>query len=224
MDGAPGKLAMTDLAATGEADPAGLAHREGREIVVKQEGFLVSPFERIDILLVVAGAERGHHQSLSLAAGEQCRAMGAGEDADLADDRADVGEAAAVDAGPGLDDVAADDLLLDLLESASDLLGLDLGAFRGEALKHALLDLADPEVTLLLAGNAVGTAQSFAGALTDAGENVVTVVGHELARRAGGPLGQADDGVEHRLEAPVAEHHGAEHHLLGELEIGRAHV
>ena len=72
-------------------------------------------------------------------------------------------------------------------------------------------------MTLLLAGDAVGTAQSLAGALTDAGENVVSVVGHDIARRTGGPLGQADDGVEHRLEAPVAEHHGAEHGLLGEL-------
>src|SRR5512132_333366 len=139
--------------------------------------------------------------------------MRAGEDADLAGDRADVGEAATIDAAAGVDDVAADDLLLDLLEGDGDLLGLDLRGFRGEALKHALLELADPEVALFLAGDAVGAAQSLAGALTDAGENVVSVVGHEFARRTGGPLGQADDGVEHRLEAPVAEHHGAEHSL-----------
>src|SRR4051794_10071849 len=118
MDGAPSELAMPDLAAAGEADPAGLADREGREVIVKQEGFLVSPFQRIDILLVVAGAERRHHQGLGLAAGEQRRAMGAGEDADLADDRPDVGKAAAVDAGAGLDNVAAHDLLLDILEGA----------------------------------------------------------------------------------------------------------
>ena len=34
---------MADLATAGAAEPAGLADREGREIVVQQEGFLVGP-------------------------------------------------------------------------------------------------------------------------------------------------------------------------------------
>ena len=39
----------------------------------------------------------------------------------------------------------------------------------------------------------------------------------EVARLLRGLLGKPDDRVDHRLEVPVAEHDGAEHHLLGEL-------
>src|SRR5262249_23440096 len=39
----------------------------------------------------------------------------------------------------------------------------------------------------------------------------------ELARLAGGLFGEPDDGVDDRLEMPVAEHHGPEHHLFTEL-------
>ena len=39
----------------------------------------------------------------------------------------------------------------------------------------------------------------------------------ELARLLGGLLGELDDRVDHRLEAAVAEHDGAEHVVLGEL-------
>ena len=41
MDGAPGELAVADLAAAGRAHAAGLADRVGREVVVQQEGLLV---------------------------------------------------------------------------------------------------------------------------------------------------------------------------------------
>ena len=43
----------------------------------------VLAFQRVDDLLVLAGAERGDHQSLGLAAGEQRRAVGARQHADL---------------------------------------------------------------------------------------------------------------------------------------------
>ena len=39
----------------------------------------------------------------------------------------------------------------------------------------------------------------------------------EIARLFCGLLGELDDGLDHRLEMPVAEHHGAEHDLLGQL-------
>ena len=59
MDRAPGELAVADLAALGAAHAAGLADREGREVVVQQEGLLVGALQRVDPLLVLAGAERG---------------------------------------------------------------------------------------------------------------------------------------------------------------------
>ena len=76
-------------------------------------------FERVDELLVLAGAERGDDERLRLAAGEQRRAVRARQHVHLGDDRAHGLEVAAVDAAAGLDDVAAHDLLLELLEHAS---------------------------------------------------------------------------------------------------------
>ena len=87
---------------------------------MEQEGLLVGPLQRVDELLVVAGAERGDRQRLGLAAGEQRRAVGARQDADLGDDRADGLQVAAVDADAAVEDVAADDVLLELLEHLAD--------------------------------------------------------------------------------------------------------
>ena len=41
--------------------------------------------------------------------------------------------------------------------------------------------------------------------------------GVEVARLLGGLLGELDDRLDHRLEVPVAEHHGAEHDLFGQF-------
>jgi hypothetical protein len=41
--------------------------------------------------------------------------------------------------------------------------------------------------------------------------------GWKVARLLGGLLGELDDRVDHRLEAAVAEHDGAEHDVLGQL-------
>ena len=90
---------------------------------MQQEALLVGAFQRVDELLVLAGAERGDHEGLGLAAGEQRRAVGARQDADLGDDRADRLQVAAVDARAGVEDVPAHDLGLRLLEGGLDLLG-----------------------------------------------------------------------------------------------------
>jgi hypothetical protein len=57
---------------------------------VQHEGFAILALERVDDLLVLAGAERGDDQRLGLAAGEQRGAVGARQDADLGDDRTTV--------------------------------------------------------------------------------------------------------------------------------------
>ena len=69
---------------------------------MQQEAFLVGAFQGVDELLVVAGAQGGDHQGLGLAAGEQGRAVGARQDADFRDDRADHVEGASVDALTGV--------------------------------------------------------------------------------------------------------------------------
>ena len=118
VDRPPGELAVADLAPAGRAHAAGLADRIGREIVVQQEGLLVGALERVDVLLVLAGAERRDRQRLRLAAGEQRRAVGARQDAGLGDDRAHRLDVAAVDARAGVEDVPAHDLRLGVLEDA----------------------------------------------------------------------------------------------------------
>ena len=59
----PRELAMADLAPSRRADAAGLAHAIGREVVVQQEVGAEVAVQRVDELLVIAGAQRGHHQS-----------------------------------------------------------------------------------------------------------------------------------------------------------------
>ena len=88
---------------------------------MQHEGLLIGALQRVDILLVFAGAERGHRQRLRLAAGEERAAVGAGQNADLAHDRPHRGEVAPVDALLGVEDARADDVLLGLLEGARGL-------------------------------------------------------------------------------------------------------
>ena len=79
---------------------------------MQHEGLFVSALERVDILLVLAGAEGGDRKGLGLAAGEQRAAMGAGQNADLANDRPDRAQVAPVDAPLGVEDARADHVLL----------------------------------------------------------------------------------------------------------------
>ena len=82
------------------------------------------------ILLVLAGAERRHDQRLRLAAGEQRRAVGARQDADLREDRADGRQIAPVDAALVVEDVPAHDLGLGVVERLGDLSVAEISARR----------------------------------------------------------------------------------------------
>src|SRR6516225_5579955 len=139
MDGAPGELAVTDLAAARPAHSSGLADREWREVVMQEERLLVGPLQRVDPLLILAGAQRCYHQRLGLAAGEQGRAVHARQHADLGDNGTHRLHVAAIDATTAIEDVPAHDLGFDLLEDARDLLrriGRVLRAFRAEMRHH----------------------------------------------------------------------------------------
>ena len=219
VDRAPGKLAVADLAALGAAEASGFTDRVGREVVVQQERFLVRSRQRVDVLLVLAGAERGHDHRLGFAAGEQRRAVGAGQHADFGDDLADGLGIAAVDALAGVENVPANDLGFEFLEHGGDaeLFVFRLLAFREIVRHHLFLDLADRGVAILLDRNGVGGAQ----VLIDQAEHFLferaLVDDLELARLLGGLLGEIDDRVDDRLEVAVAEHHGAEHDLFAQL-------
>ena len=97
-------------------------------------------------------------------------AVGARQDADLGEDRTDGLQVAAVDADAAVEDVAADDLLLDLLEDLADeLRGRRVGsAFDHELGEDLRLDRVDRGVALGLAGERVGDAEIVLGDLADA--------------------------------------------------------
>ena len=218
-DRAPGELTVADLAAAGRAHAAGLADRIGREVVVQHERLFVRSLQGIDELLVVAGAERGNHQSLGLATGEQRRAVGARQQADLGHDGTHRLQVAAVDARALVEDVVADDRLLELLEHV----GEQLRGWRTfDALRRQLgdglgLGRLDGVVALGLGGDRIGSAQAALGGGLHlfVKRGIIRLV--DRAWLLGGALGKLDDQVDDRLEALVAEHDGAEHIVLGEL-------
>ncbi len=137
---------------------------------MQHERLFIGALERVDILLVLAGAERGDGESLGLAPGEQRAAMGAGQDADLAHDGPDRGQIAPVDAPLGVEDAGADDVLLRRLEGAGQFRSHRTVVIRGHQRgEHLLLDCGHPVAALMLGGDGISLTQlglgSFAHAL-----------------------------------------------------------
>ena len=173
-------------------------------------------FERIDDLLVLAGAERRHAERLRLAAGEQRRAMRTRQHADLNRDLAYGLGVAAVDARLAVEDGAANDVLLETLE---ELAGERLLGFVGE--ERADLRLGGVELLrarLLLrhgiSGREIGRHGSAQLLFDGSGIGGLFRHGPRLFRRG---FRELDDRLQHRLEGFVAEHHRAEHDFFRQL-------
>ncbi len=151
-----GEDAVADLAPAGAAQELHLPDREGREVVVEHEALAVlGLLDRVDDLRVLGGAEGRGDQGLRLAAGEERRAVGAGQDAHLAGDRPDLVEAAAVEPVAVLEDLALEQLLAQPVVDGGErglLLRLVLRDGRDVLVLHLLhlgvgLDLAlDPRI------------------------------------------------------------------------------
>ncbi len=218
-DGAPGELAVPDFAPAGRPHAAGFADRIGGEVVVEQEPLLIGPVQRIDILLVLAGAERGDDQSLRFSAGEQSRAMGAGEHPDFGQDRAHGGQVPPVDAALVVENVPAHHLGLGFVERLRDLAWrkFRLGARGRERGEHLRLGRVEGGVTLLLLGDRIGGAQIGLAHVEHRLLDRRVIVRREVAGLLGGLLGQPDDRLDDRLEGGMAGHHRLQHRLLGEL-------
>ncbi len=184
---------------------------------MQHEVLAVLALERVDDLLVLAGTERGHDQRLRLAAGEQRRAVGARQDADLGHDRTDRLGVAAVDALAGVEDGGAHDVgfeVAELLAEGGQRLVVALEQFLGLGLHRADLGLAGELLRL-----AIGFGHLAAHLGLELG-------GHGLGRFRrlgerqrilGAMLGELDDGVDHRLEGAMALHDGRQHDVLGQL-------
>ncbi|CAB4861935.1 unannotated protein [freshwater metagenome] len=119
---------MTDLAALGRTDAAGLAVRPRGHVVVVHVALLLLWRERVEQLVHARHGECGDVEHLGLAALEQARAVRRVEDTDLGRDRTEVRGTTAVDANTFLHHALADELLgeaangfLDLLLAAGEL-------------------------------------------------------------------------------------------------------
>ncbi len=171
--------------------------------------------QRVDELLIIARAQRGHDEALRLAAREQRRAVGPGQKARFAHDVADLVGLAAVDAGAGFHNVAAQDAGFELFQGRAEVgVGLllfaqcldDRGAGGGNG-GGALLLVADRKrlAHVLVTGLDHGLVQ-------------VAVVGRlEIEGLFRAFLGQVDDQVDHRLDRFVRKGHGAQHFGFGQL-------
>ena len=218
-NGPPGELAVPDLTPAGRAHAAGFADRIGGEVVVEQEPLLIGPVQRIDILLVLARAQRSDDHRLRFAAREQSRAMGAGQHPDLGQDRAHSGQIPAVDAALMVENVPAHDFRLGVVKSLRNLFQgkLGLGAFGRKRGKHLRLRGVNGGVTLLLLGERIGGAKigfaHFQHRFFDRRE----IFRFEFARLLGGLFGEPDDRLKDRLEPGMAGHHRLQHRVLGEL-------
>jgi hypothetical protein len=93
-----------------------LAGGKGREVVVEHEVAVAVALERLELLLVVLGAEGRRHQRLRLTPREEGGAVSSGQVADLGPDRAHFLDATPVDADALVHDEPADFGLLHLFE------------------------------------------------------------------------------------------------------------
>ena len=186
---------------------------------MQQEVLFVRPFQRVDELLVLAGAERGDHQSLRLAAGKDGGAVGARENADLRQDRAHGRQIAAVDANLVVENIPADHLGLQFVKHVGDQLLVEpgLAAFRQQRGVHLGLDGVNGLVAVLLDGDLVGFAQLGLGDFGDRLLDIALLGRGEIPRVLGGALGQPNDGLDHRLEARMSRHDGGQHGLFRKL-------
>ena len=216
MQRAPGELAVADLAAAGSAEAADLAHRIRREVIVQHEIRVGEALQPVDHLLGFLGAERGRHDRLRLAAGEQSRAMRARQEVDHRFDRTHGLRVAPVDAAAFLEDRGADDLALELL---AELGGLEAGGGVGigEVGVHRLLGGRDRGDAIRLAGQLVGLGQAVADQRADLRLEVGIVADRQLPHVLGGLLGELDDRVDDLLRCVVREHDRPEHDLFREL-------
>ncbi len=217
---------MADLAALGAADAAGLAGGEGRHVVVQHEVVAVASGERLDGLLVTAGAERGDHQGLRLAAREQGGTVGAGQHAGADGDGPHGAGVAPVDARLAAEDAATHHLGFQAVEQVlDDVGGGGIHVLRDHLREHPVADLVDGGDAGLLLLDGVGLVEAFAADRLHLFDQRGGGLGRgPLPGVLAGHVGQLVDGVDGSLHLFVAEHHGAQHDVLGQfLGLGLDH-
>ena len=129
-------------------------------------------------------------------------------------------DVAAIDAQTGIKDVPAYDLGLDLLEHAGNLLlgiGRVLRPLRAEVRQHLGFRGIGSAVAFHLVRDCIGRPQIRLDKRQHFLFKRGVVCRLQLARLLCRLFSQLDDGINHRLEVPVAEHHGTEHDVFAQL-------
>ncbi len=132
FNGALGEGTVADFAAAGAGHTSDFTDAVRREVVVEHEAALLLALVGFEPLGVVAGAEGRGDERLGFAAGEQGGAVGAGQDADLDVDLADLVEGAAIRADAIVEDLVAEDVFADQLEGLAEALGRGASSARAE--------------------------------------------------------------------------------------------
>ncbi len=172
-------------------------------------------FERIDELLVLAGAERGNDERLRFAAREKRGTMRARQRADFGNDGPHGDKIAPVDALLGVEHRIAHHFGFQIVEQIAEILGADLAVtFADEIFRRLRLDFGDAVAAQMLFGNLERTGQIDGGDLADLVQNRRIGIDRNRTRFLRGLLGEADDRVDHRLHAAMAEHDRAEHDVF----------
>ncbi len=145
--------------------------------------------------------------------------MGARQDADLSQDRADGHEVAPVDAALMVENVPAHHLRLGVVERFGDFGGREfgLGAFRRQRAHDLRPDGVDGGVAFLLLDDRIGGAQIRLADLEDGLLHRRAIARGQFARLLGGLFGEADDRLDDGLETGVAGHDRLQHRLFGQL-------
>src|SRR5262249_42033515 len=136
-----GEGSVPDFAAARAAEGLRFTGGKGREVVVEHEALPRLSDERVDLLLVRRGAERGRHDRLRLAALEEPRAVHARQEPDLARNGPDGARVATVDAPPAIEHHAAHDVRLTVLEFFLDELREHLVPVRAELTRQCFDEL-----------------------------------------------------------------------------------
>ena len=214
-----GEAAVADLAALRRTHAAGLAGGVRRHVVVEHEALAVLARERVDDLLVAAGAERHGDQRLGFAAGEQGRAVGARQHAHAHVDRPHGARVAAVDARLAVEDLAAHDLRPRLKKVSLTRFDVRLRVLGEELFERGLADFRQARVARLLLLDRERRAEVLLDELGDArDERLVPRRRLPFPGRLAGRLGELVDRLDRALHLAVPVHHRAEHRVLGQLE------
>src|SRR5262245_19459828 len=149
---------MADLAPARAPKKLDLADTERRKVIMEHELFVMFTDQSIDLLFVRRGPECRYYERLGFPAGKQSRTVSPWSNFDLAGDRPDIFELAAIDAALSLNDQATETFPLEFVERTLDILFL-LWKLRQHLSNNIAFDFTDLFVAFQFLWNLDGLLQ-----------------------------------------------------------------